>query len=130
MTIRLLIFSLAVLPLAGCATRGLYDAGGAAAGGVVAGELSHGNPLITAGGAAGGALATDLVQQGIEKSKDNVKKDQYNLGRSDAVKQQYWIIQRQQESLRSKPRPRVDYLPVPSPTGGAPTEYIRVEDRP
>lgn len=129
-TRNLLILLAGTASLTGCATRGLYDAGGAAAGGVIAGELSHGNPLITAAGAAGGALVTDMVQQQAESGKQKAAKENYNKGRSDAVKQQYWVIQRQQQNLRSKPQPRISYLAVPSTTGGAPTEYVRVEDRP
>ncbi len=59
----------------------------------------------------------------------------YNLGRSDAVKQQYWMIQNQQKNLQLKPQPRVSLYPVT--TGGTTTngvttvpttEYIRIED--
>ena len=59
----------------------------------------------------------------------------YNLGRSDAVRQQYWMIQNQQKNLQPKPQPRVSLYPVT--TGGTTTngittvpttEYIRIED--
>ncbi|SDT90623.1 hypothetical protein SAMN05444156_0617 [Verrucomicrobium sp. GAS474] len=59
----------------------------------------------------------------------------YNLGRSDAVKQQYWIIQNQQKALQTKPQPRVSYYTFT--TGGTTTngvttvpttEYLRIEN--
>ena len=59
----------------------------------------------------------------------------YLLGRSDAVKQDYWMIQNQQKSQRSPIQPHVTYLPIT--TGGGTnngvvtvptTEYIPVQD--
>jgi hypothetical protein len=59
----------------------------------------------------------------------------YLLGRSDAVKQEYWIIQNQQKNLRPQPQPRIAYLPIT--TGGGTnngvvtvptTEYIPVQE--
>ena len=59
----------------------------------------------------------------------------YLLGRSDAVKQDYWIVQNQQKNLRPATQPRVTYLPIT--TGGTTnngvvtvptTEYIPVQE--
>jgi len=68
---------------------------------------------------------------GPEGSGDH--KTGYNLGRSDAVKQQYWMVQNLQKQPKSPP-PQVSYLPVTIPgttTNGVTTvphtETIRVE---
>jgi len=59
----------------------------------------------------------------------------YLLGRSDTVKQEYWIIQDQQKNLHPQMQPRIDYLPIS--TGGTTnngvvtvptTEYIPVQE--
>jgi hypothetical protein len=59
----------------------------------------------------------------------------YLLGRSDTVKQQYWIVQDQQKDLHPANKPRVTYLPIT--TGGVTnnavvtvptTEYIPVQE--
>jgi hypothetical protein len=59
----------------------------------------------------------------------------YLLGRSDTVKQEYWIIQNQQKNLHSATQPRITYLPIT--TGGTTnngvatvptTEYIPVQE--
>ena len=61
----------------------------------------------------------------------------YLLGRSDTVKQQYWIMQELQKSPRPAPQAHVDYLPIT--TGGTTnngvvtvptTEYIPVQENP
>jgi hypothetical protein len=57
----------------------------------------------------------------------------YNLGRSDAVKQQYWMVQNLQNQPKA-PQPRVADLPVTIPgqtTNGVTTvshtETVRIE---
>jgi hypothetical protein len=59
----------------------------------------------------------------------------YLLGRSDTVKQEYWIIQDQQKNLHPTTQPRITYLPIT--TGGTTnngvvtvptTEYIPVQE--
>jgi len=66
-------------------------------------------------------------------------KASYNLGRSDAVKQQYWMVQNlQKEPIASSPKappPKVVYLPITIPgqtvngvTTVPHTETIRVEN--
>jgi hypothetical protein len=61
----------------------------------------------------------------------------YLLGRSDTVKQEYWIIQDQQKNLHPATQPRITYLPIT--TGGTTnngvvtvptTEYIPVQESP
>jgi hypothetical protein len=57
----------------------------------------------------------------------------YNLGRSDAVKQQYWMVQNLQKQPKA-PQPRVTALPITIPaqtnngvTTVPHTETIRIE---
>lgn len=114
MSIRFsIVLMLVSLALIGCSsTHGLYDAGGAATGGVIANKLSDGDPLMTGAGAAGGVAIAEIAQTMSAKSGETQYKNGYQKGRSDAVKQQYWIVQNQQKNLNTTPQPRVTYLPV------------------
>ncbi len=89
-----------IIPLAcvvclftGCAalTRTTTDvalgAGGAALGGV----LSKGNPVAIVGGAAGGVLLGEGLHYANGKLNEQSYQTGYDKGRSDAVKQQYWL---------------------------------------
>ncbi len=114
-------------------TRGLYDAGAAAAGGVIANKLSDGDPLMTGVGAAGGVAVSEIAQTLSAKQGQTQYTNGYQQGRSDAVKQQYWIVQNQQKQSKTPP-PQTSYLPITVPgatTNGVTTlprtEYIRVE---
>ena len=114
MKINLLILILPAF-LTGCGTtEGLYDAGGAAAGGAVAAELTHGNPIYTAIGAAGGAVVTDAVQKQAGNRVNKAYNAGYSLGKSDAVKQDYWVQQSMQKPAEDSTR-TVRYYPVPAP---------------
>jgi hypothetical protein len=62
-------------------------AGGAALGGV----LSKGNPYAIVGGAAGGVLLGEGLHYANNKLNDQSYQTGYDKGRSDAVKQQYWL---------------------------------------
>src|SRR5882724_404327 len=84
--------------LIGCAaTRTLSDAGLGAGGAALAHELSDGNPIATAAGAAGGVLVSEGLHYAARKQADKAYQAGYDKGRSDAVKQQYWLyVDRQQ----------------------------------
>ena len=85
---------LAITLLTGCAgtTRLVTDTVTAGGGALLADKLSHGNPLITAAGGAAGLL----VGEGLHSVNDQLNKKAYatgfDLGRSDAVKEQYWMM--------------------------------------
>jgi hypothetical protein len=118
--IGLILLALAALALllflSGCATRPLYDAAGAAAGGGLGYALSDGDPLYTVGGAAGGVLVSEYLQSQGEKSRLTAYNRGYDRGRSDGVKQQYWITQNAQKTAAAtETPPRVRYYPVPAP---------------
>lgn len=130
---KLLLFIFPIL-LGGCATDSLYTAGGAGGAAALGGIVSKGDPLITGASAIEGALATGLIQDQVTHAKDAARSDGYQKGRSDAVKQQYWIIQNQQKEVPQETS-RVEYIPIT--TGGVnadgiktvpTTQYIRVEE--
>lgn len=131
-----LFFPFVLLPilLGGCATDSLYTAGAAAGTGALGGVASKGDPIITGVSAAGGALASEFIQGQVKNAKEAARTEGYQKGRSDAVKQQYWIIQSQQKET-PKESPRTSYVPIT--TGGVDangiktvptTQYIRIEE--
>ena len=81
-------------------------------------------------------LISFLTGCGSIRTPSKAWKDGYQLGRSDAVKQQYWIVQNQQRDQNRRPRPRISHVPiaVPSATNSAgvitvPATYkLRFED--
>ena len=77
----------------GCAgvTRTATDVGLGAGGAALGGELTHNNPYAIVGGAAGGALLGETLHYANGKLNDQSFQTGYDKGRSDAVKQQYWL---------------------------------------
>ena len=77
----------------GCAaaTRTVTDVGLGAGGAALGGVLSKGNPYAIAGGAAGGVLVGEGLHYANDKLNDQSYQTGYDKGRSDAVKQQYWL---------------------------------------
>lgn len=133
--LSLLLLSLVLL--SACTTDTLYDVGGAAVGGLAGNILSDGDPLMTAAGAGVGVLGSSLVRGQAAKSRVKSFDDGYNKGRSDSIKQQYWIRQNLQKELADKENDtRVSYVPITAPerqlSDGtileAQTHYIRVEN--
>ena len=122
--------------LTGCAaTRPIGDIALGAGGAVLANELSHGNPAITAAGAAGGVLVSEGLHYASQKQSDKAYTTGYEKGRSDAVKQQYWILVNQQKEKAEQNQENVRYyeIPVPEQTiDGAilnpTTKLLRIEE--
>jgi hypothetical protein len=92
--------SLLIIPLAcaaclftGCAalTRTTTDVALGAGGAAIGGVLSKGNPVAVVGGAAGGVLLGEGLHYANGKLNDQSYQTGYDKGRSDAVKQQYWL---------------------------------------
>jgi hypothetical protein len=77
----------------GCAavTRTTTDVGLGAGGAALGGALSHNNPYAVVGGAAGGALLGETLHYANGKLNEQSYHTGYDKGRSDAVKQQYWL---------------------------------------
>ena len=128
---------LSIVFLSACTTDTLYDVGGAAVGGLAGNEIGDGDPLITAAGAGVGVLGTTFVRGQAAKARDKSFNDGYNKGRSDSIKQQYWIRQNLQKELSDKENEsKVSYVPYSSPQRQLQdgtilepqTHYIRVEN--
>jgi hypothetical protein len=119
---------------AGCAaTRPIADMALGAGGAYAGYELSHGNPLATAGGAAGGVLVSEGLHYAAKKQSDKSYAAGYDKGKSDAVKQQYWLYVAMQHQ-RNQPG-TVRLYPVQLPeqhidgvTFQPSTKYLRIEE--
>ncbi len=135
MNLRSLILPIASIALLnGCAaTRTISNVGFGAGGAVLAHELSDGNPVATAAGAAGGVILSEGLHYAARKQSEKAYVTGYEKGRSDAVKQQYWLYVDMQ-----KPRNRVDnvrlyevQLPEQRIDGvifKSSTKYLRIEE--
>ncbi|HTS19600.1 MAG TPA: hypothetical protein VMP11_18640 [Verrucomicrobiae bacterium] len=122
--------------LSGCAdTRPIGDLAFGAGGAALADKFSNGNPALTAAGAAGGVLVSEGLHYASQKQADKAYNNGYEKGRSDAVKQQYWILVNQQKEKAEQNQPNVRYyeIPVPEQTiDGAilnpTTKLLRIEE--
>ncbi len=134
LTFKTLLCSLIVGLLAGCAaTRPISDAVLGAGGAYLGHELSDGNPLATAAGAAGGVLVGEGFHYAAKKQSDKAYAAGYDKGKSDAVKQQYWLyvsMQKQRNQVSSVrlypvqlPEQRIDGV-----TFQPSTKYLRIEE--
>ena len=133
---RFIPFACVVCLFTGCAavTRPVTDValgvGGAALGGV----LSKGNPAAVAGGAVGGVVLGEGLHYANSKQNDKSYQDGYDKGRSDAVKQQYWLyVSMQQAKAGNEGRVRLYEVHLPEqvidgvifqPT----TQLLRIEE--
>jgi hypothetical protein len=93
----LLPLLLVALSLAACSSRALYDTAGAGAGAVLANQLSDGDEMMTALGAGGGVLASELLQGAAENGRREEYNRGYDRGASDATKRMYWLTQSLQQ---------------------------------
>ena len=100
MKILLPLIATAVCLITGCAavTRPVTDVTLGAGGAALGGELSHNNPLAIVGGAAAGALLGEGLHYASSKQNDQSYSTGYDKGRSDAVKQQYWLFVAMQQA--------------------------------
>jgi hypothetical protein len=130
-------FLILLFPLlaTGCSlVRPVTDMAAGAGGGYIASDLSHGNPAITAAGAAGGVLLSEggFYLAGLQATNAYVAG--YEKGRSDAVKQQYWILVNQQHQRNTPPDNVSLYsIPIPEQTVDGvilnpTTKYLRIEN--
>jgi len=83
----------------GCAaTRTLSDVGFGAGGAALGGVIGKNHPAAIAAGAAGGILLSEGLHYAAKTQSEKSFASGYNQGRSDAVKQQYWLqVARQQQ---------------------------------
>ena len=100
---KLLLLTLVAGLFAGCAaTRPISDVALGAGGAYLGHELSDGDPLMTAAGAAGGVIVSETLHYAAKKQSEKAYATGYDKGKSDAVKQQYWLyvsMQRQRNQV-------------------------------
>ena len=131
---KLFLLTLVAGLLAGCAaTRPISDVAFGAGGAYLGHELSNGDPLITAAGAAGGVIISETLHYAARKQAEKAYATGYDKGKSDAVKQQYWLyvsMQRQRNQVANVrlypvqlPEQRIDGV-----TFQPSTKYLRIEE--
>jgi len=119
----------------GCAavTRTATDVGLGAGGAAIGGVLSKGDPVAIAGGAAGGVLLGEGLHYANSKQNDKSYQTGYDKGRSDAVKQQYWLyVSMQQAKAGDEGRVRLYQVHLPEQTIDGvifkpTTQFLRIE---
>jgi len=120
--------------LTGCAaTRTLSDVGFAAGGAVIGHELSDGNPVATAAGAAGGVILSETLHFAARRQADAAYAEGYDKGRSDAVKQQYWLYVALQRARDREGNVRLYEVRLPEQTIDGvtfkpTTKHLRIEE--
>src|SRR5213083_2665172 len=133
-SLETLLAPVVVALFTGCAaTRPITDAALGAGGAYVGHELSNGDPLATVAGAAGGVLVSEGLHHAARKQAEKAYATGYDKGKSDAVKQQYWLyvsMQKQRNQVSNVrlypvqlPEQRVDGVTF-QPT----TKYLRIEE--
>ena len=131
---NILLSAFAVGLFAGCAaTRPISDVALGAGGAYLGHELSGGDPLATAAGAAGGVILSEGLHYAAKKQSEKAYAAGYDKGKSDAVKQQYWLyvaMQKQRNQVASVrlypvklPEQRVDGV-IFQPS----TKFLRIEE--
>ena len=134
LAIKTLLCAVVIGLFSGCsALRPIDDAALGAGGAYLGNELSHGNPVATVAGAAGGVLVSEGLHYAAKTQADKSFANGYDKGKSDAVKQQYWLYvsmqhQRNQDSgVRlypvQLPEQRIDGV-----TFQPSTKYLRIEE--
>lgn len=108
------LYLLLCLLTAGCtASRPLGATILGAGGAVLANELSGGDPALTAAGAAGGVLLSEGMHYLARRETTKAYASGYDKGRSDAVKQQYWLYVRQQREVSRAGQVRLYPIALP-----------------
>lgn len=131
---KLLLITLVTGLFAGCAaTRPISDVAFGAGGAYLGHRLSDGDPLMTAAGAAGGVIVSETLHYAAKKQSEKAYATGYDKGKSDAVKQQYWLyvsMQKQRNQVSSVrlypvklPEQRIDGV-----TFQPSTKLLRIEE--
>ena len=115
---KLLLLTLVAGLFAGCAaTRPISNVALGASGAYLGHELSDGDPLITAAGAAGGVIVSETLHYAAKKQAEKAYATGYDKGKSDAVQQQYWLY----VSMPTPTQPgqqRPPFIPCNCPNSG------------
>ena len=100
---NILLAALVVGLFTGCAiTRPISDTALGAGGAYLGHELSGGDPLATAAGAAGGVILSEGLHFAAKKQSEEAYAAGYDKGKSDAAKQQYWLYVSMQQQRRNQ----------------------------
>lgn len=107
----------ALMFLSGCAgmTRLATDTIAMGAGALAGNKLSKGNPLITAVGGAGGLLVGETLNYVNNGNAKKAYTTGFDKGRSDAVKQQYWVMVNQQKAAEGQEKAHISLYDIPVP---------------
>jgi hypothetical protein len=114
--VQLIPVACVVCLFTGCAalTRTTTDVALGAGGAAIGGVLSKGNPVAVVGGAAGGVLLGEGLHYANGKLNEQSYQTGYDKGRSDAVKQQYWLyVGMQQARAGDEGRVRLYQVQLP-----------------
>ena len=131
---KLLLLPLVAGLFAGCAaTRPISDVALGAGGAYLGHELSDGNPLITAAGAAGGVIVSEGLHYAARKQSEKAYATGYDKGKSDAVKQQYWLYVAMQQRRNQVANVRLYPVQLPEQridgvTFQPSTKLLRIEE--
>jgi hypothetical protein len=131
---KLLSLVLAAGLFAGCAaTRPISDVAFGAGGAYLGHEISNGDPLVTAAGAAGGVVVSEALHYGAKKQADKAFATGYEKGKSDAVKQQYWLYVSMQKQRNQAGSVRIYPVQLPEQridgvTFQPSTKILRIEE--
>lgn len=135
MKIALFLFPVVTASLlTGCAaTRTLSDVGLGAGGAALANEVSKGDPVAIAAGAAGGVIVSEALHYVAKTQSERAYANGYDKGRSDAVKQQYWLYVAQQRARNSDGHIRLYEVQLPEQTIEGvtfkpTTKFLRIEE--
>jgi len=118
----------------GCAvTRPISDVAAGAGGAYLGHELSNGDPLATAAGAAGGVILSEGLHFAAKKQSEKAYSAGYDKGKSDAVKQQYWLYVSMQQRRNQVANVRLYPVKLPEQridgvTFQPSTKYLRIEE--
>ena len=133
-TSKLLLLTLVAGLFVGCAaTRSISDVALGAGGAYLGHELSDGNPLITAAGAAGGVIVSETLHYAANKQTEKAYATGYDKGKSDAVKQQYWLFVSTQHQRNQVANVRLYPVQLPEQridgvTFASSTKLLRIEE--
>ena len=131
---NIILAALLVGLFAGCAaTRPIADTAFGAGGAYLGHELSNGDPLATAAGAAGGVILSETLHFAAKKQSDKAYATGYDKGKSDAVKQQYWLYVAMQQQRNQVANVRLYPVKLPEQridgvTFQPSTKYLRIEE--
>ena len=131
---NIVLAALVIGLFAGCAaTRPISDTVLGAGGAYLGHELSNGDPLATAAGAAGGVILSEGLHFAAKKQSDKAYAAGYDKGKSDAVKQQYWLYVAMQKQRNQVANVRLYPVKLPEQridgvTFQPSTKLLRIEE--